>query len=136
MEKLEMFELNSHFPNKALELSSMRREKKVKSLSDIPLSEWQKQLAMVPEEVINKILENSTHFYLSIEAGNCQDHRRHFLYQFPGLHMPRQHETVTSDIFFPTLKFQQGNTCSQFFVGITSTCWEVFPLKKESHNRQ
>eukprot|EP00957_Ditylum_brightwellii_P092245 7022595-Ditylum_brightwellii.AAC.1 len=136
MEKLETFELNSHVSDKALELSSMRRKKKVESPSDIPLCEWQKRLAMVPEEVINKTLENSTYFYLSIEAKICQDLHRHFWCQFSDLHMPRQHETVTSGTFFPTLKSQQGNTCSHFFVGTTSTCWEVFHLKKESHNGQ
>eukprot|EP00957_Ditylum_brightwellii_P200265 15266680-Ditylum_brightwellii.AAC.1 len=27
-----------------------------------------------------------------------------------------------------------GNTCSQFFVGLESDRWEVYPLKTESHN--
>eukprot|EP00957_Ditylum_brightwellii_P012773 965662-Ditylum_brightwellii.AAC.1 len=91
---------------------------------------------MLPEEVVEKTLENSTHFYLSIEAENCQDPRRHFRCRFPGLRLPRQHETVASDTFFPSLQSSRGNTCLQFFVGTMSDCWEVFPIKKESHNGQ
>ena len=88
MEKLEIFELNSRIPDKALENSSARRKKKVKSPSGISLSEWQKRFAMLPEEVVKKTLENSTHFYLIIEAENQQDPRRHFRYQFLGLRLP------------------------------------------------
>eukprot|EP00957_Ditylum_brightwellii_P095629 7285657-Ditylum_brightwellii.AAC.1 len=48
-------------------------EKKVKSESGIPLNEWRKQLAMLPEEVVENTLENSTPFYLRIKAENRQD---------------------------------------------------------------
>eukprot|EP00957_Ditylum_brightwellii_P174704 13302921-Ditylum_brightwellii.AAC.1 len=70
MEKLEIFELNSCVPDKALKKSSARRKKKVKSPSGISLLEWWKHFAMLPEEVVKKMLENSTPFYLSIEAEN------------------------------------------------------------------
>eukprot|EP00957_Ditylum_brightwellii_P100658 7672164-Ditylum_brightwellii.AAC.1 len=79
---------------------------------------------MLPEEVVKKTLENSIHFYLSIEAENQQDPRHHFRYRFPGLRLPRQHETVASDMFFPSVKSRWGSTCSQFFVGNISDQWE------------
>eukprot|EP00957_Ditylum_brightwellii_P144317 10994612-Ditylum_brightwellii.AAC.1 len=50
MEKTEIFELNSCVPNKAFEMSSARRKKKVKSPSGIPIVEWQKHFAMLPKE--------------------------------------------------------------------------------------
>eukprot|EP00957_Ditylum_brightwellii_P182348 13891678-Ditylum_brightwellii.AAC.1 len=87
MEKSEIFELNSHVPDKALNISSARRKKKVKLPSGILIIEWQKHFAMLPEEVVEKILENSTHFYLSIGAENRKDPRRHFRYRFPGLQL-------------------------------------------------
>jgi hypothetical protein len=42
MEQLEIFELNSNVPDKALELSSAKRKRQVKSESGIPLNEWRK----------------------------------------------------------------------------------------------
>eukprot|EP00957_Ditylum_brightwellii_P171244 13035992-Ditylum_brightwellii.AAC.1 len=68
MEKLEIFELNSLVPDKALKNASARRKKKVKSPLGISLSEWRKHFAMLPEGVVKKTLENLAHFYLSIEA--------------------------------------------------------------------
>eukprot|EP00957_Ditylum_brightwellii_P131500 10029947-Ditylum_brightwellii.AAC.1 len=70
MESLEIFELNSPVPDKAFETSQSQQQRKVKSPSGIPISEWRKQFAMLPEEVVEKTLENSTHFYLSIEVEN------------------------------------------------------------------
>eukprot|EP00957_Ditylum_brightwellii_P105875 8074148-Ditylum_brightwellii.AAC.1 len=65
MEQLEIFELNANVPYKALELSSARRKKKVNSELWILLNEWRKQLVMLPEEVVEKTHENSTHFTLA-----------------------------------------------------------------------
>jgi hypothetical protein len=98
------------------------------------MQEWRKRLAMLPEEVVRKTLENSTNFYLNIEAENREDPRKHYKYRFPGLRYPRQKETVATDTFFPSVKSRRGNTCSQFFVGTASDRWEVYPLKSESYN--
>ena len=35
---------------------------------------------------------------------------------------------------FSSVLSDQGNTCSQFFTGLTSHRWAVYPLKTESDN--
>ena len=44
------------------------------------IKEWRKRLAMLPEEVVKKALENNTNLYFNIEAENQKDPRRHFKY--------------------------------------------------------
>eukprot|EP00957_Ditylum_brightwellii_P142894 10887857-Ditylum_brightwellii.AAC.1 len=67
----------------ALEPATCRRKKKIKKHDELPLTEWQKIFAMLPEEVIKRTLENSTTFYMNVEVENCQDPRQHFKYRFP-----------------------------------------------------
>eukprot|EP00957_Ditylum_brightwellii_P032253 2443817-Ditylum_brightwellii.AAC.1 len=69
----------------AMETGTCRRKKKLNSNMDIPMQEWRKCLAMLPEEVVRKMLENSTNFYLNIKAENREDPRKHYKYRFPGL---------------------------------------------------
>ena len=73
---------------------------KKKGPSDIPISEWRKILAMLPEDIVQQTLNNTTHFYLSVEGENRKDLRRHYRYRFPGLRYPRQREKVVSNTFF------------------------------------
>eukprot|EP00957_Ditylum_brightwellii_P043020 3259076-Ditylum_brightwellii.AAC.2 len=108
MEKLEKFDLNSNVPDKALEMPSAWRKKKIKSESGILISVWKKRFTMLPDEVVEKTLENSTHFYLSIKTENRQDPRQHFCYRFPGLRLPRQHKTVASDTLFLPVQPKHG----------------------------
>jgi hypothetical protein len=98
------------------------------------LTEWKKQLALVPDEVIKKTLAATTQYYLTTEAETRQDPRRHLKSRLPGLRLPRQHETVATDTFFLSITSDRGNTCSQFFVGVDTNRWEVYPLKTKSHN--
>ena len=131
LDTLEWFELTSPLPD--LEYKSRRNKKKILP-ENISIEEWRKRLAMVPEDVVRKTLDATTQFYLETESENRQDPRRHLKSRMPGLRLPRQHETVASDTFFPSVTSDRGNTCSQFFVGTTSDRWEVYPLKSESHN--
>eukprot|EP00957_Ditylum_brightwellii_P121437 9261458-Ditylum_brightwellii.AAC.1 len=85
LESLETFELNSPIYDMAMETGTCRRKKKWNSITDIPMQEWRKHLAMLPEEVVRKTLENSTNFYLNIEAENREDPRNYYKYRFPGL---------------------------------------------------
>eukprot|EP00957_Ditylum_brightwellii_P160867 12248199-Ditylum_brightwellii.AAC.1 len=73
------------------------------------MQEWRKHLAMLPEEVVMKMLENPTNFYLNIEAENREDPKKHYKFCFPGLRYPRQKETVATDTFFPSVKSRRGN---------------------------
>eukprot|EP00957_Ditylum_brightwellii_P200630 15294270-Ditylum_brightwellii.AAC.2 len=85
----------------AWEPSIIWRKKKWKPPVEIPLAEWQKRFAMLPEEVVKKTLENSTNFYSNVEAEKHQDPRQYFKWQFPISRYNRQREPVASDIFFP-----------------------------------
>ena len=89
---------------------------------------------MPPEEILQQTLNNTTHFYLSVEEENQQDPSRHNIFRFSGLRYPRQIETVASDIFSPAGKSSHGKTFSQFFIGDISGRWIVYLLGKESHN--
>eukprot|EP00957_Ditylum_brightwellii_P197875 15074367-Ditylum_brightwellii.AAC.1 len=132
--ELEVFELKSPLPDMAVEVDTERRKKKLNSVQDIPMEEWRKRFGMLPEEEVEQMLQYSTCFYLNVEAENRQDPRKYYKYRFPGIRCPRQRETVASDTFFPSVISKRGNTCSQFFVGLTSDRWEVYPLKSESNN--
>ena len=111
-----------------------KRNKKKILPADIPMSEWTNRLACLPEDVIHKTLENTTHMYLQVKAERRQDPQKHYKSRFPGLRLPRQNESVASDTFFPSVKSDRGNTCSQFFRGINSDRWEVYSLKKKIAN--
>eukprot|EP00957_Ditylum_brightwellii_P033969 2572918-Ditylum_brightwellii.AAC.1 len=101
-----------------MEMNLIRRGKKGRIHNGVMLEEWRKGLAMLPEDVVKKMLSNCTNLYFNVEMENRQDLRQHFKYRIPGIRYPRQIETVASDIFFPTMKTRRGNTCSQFFVGL------------------
>jgi hypothetical protein len=132
LDTLEFFELTSPLP--AIINNVHRRPKSEIHASPVPMSEWRKRLGMVPEEVVHRTLENTTQYYLSVESETRQDPRRHLKSRLPGLRLPRQREKVASDTFFPSVKSSRGHTCSQFFVGIDTDRWEVYPLKSESQN--
>eukprot|EP00957_Ditylum_brightwellii_P011816 891034-Ditylum_brightwellii.AAC.1 len=132
--ELEMYELNSPISDMAFNIGTARRKKKFKAPSDILMDKWRKRFAILPDQVVDKTLENSACYYLNVESEKRQDCRRHYKYRFPGLRLPRQRETVASDTFFPSVTSRRGNTCSQFFVGLDSDQWEVYPMRSESHN--
>ncbi|MGH7955023.1 MAG: reverse transcriptase domain-containing protein [Gloeomargaritales cyanobacterium] len=127
---LEWFELTAPYPEEALPRRTRHKQKP----EDIPTIEWRKRLALLPEDVVNKTLENTTQFYLSVEGENREEPRRHLQSRAPGLRLPRQNELVYSDTYFPSVQSDRGNTCSQIFVGEDSDRWETYPLKTESHN--
>eukprot|EP00957_Ditylum_brightwellii_P021702 1636837-Ditylum_brightwellii.AAC.1 len=60
----------------AFDVGTSRRKKKFRSPSNIPINEWRKRFAMLPDQVVKKASENSTCFYLNVEAENRQDPKR------------------------------------------------------------
>eukprot|EP00957_Ditylum_brightwellii_P006329 480075-Ditylum_brightwellii.AAC.1 len=132
--ELEIYKLNSPIPDMAFDVGTARRKKKFRSPLDISMDEWRKRFSMLPDQVVEKILENSTCYYLNIETEDRQDPRRHYKYWFPGIRLPRQRETVASGTFFLSVTSRRGNICSQIFVGLDSDQWEVYPMQSESHN--
>ena len=126
---LEAFELTSPLPS-----SHVPRLTKRSVPGDIPLDEWQKRLAFAPLETIHRTFEATTQHYMRLECENRAVPRDHYKSRIPGLRYPCQTEKVATDTFFPSIRSYRGNTCSQFFNGLKSNRWEVFPLKTESHN--
>ena len=130
---LEWFELTLPNPDLA-ERIRRKRQTQTETPGDIPIAEWRRRLAMIPEDVVRKTLANTTHFYLNPAIDTRQDPRRELLSHRPGLRLKRRNEVVGTDTFFPSVKTAQGHTCSQLFVGQNSRRWDVFPLKTESQN--
>ena len=117
---LEAFELTSPLPT-----SHIRHMTKRSIPGDIPLSEWKKRLAFAPDETLHRTFAATTQHYMRLECENRAVPRDHYRSRVPGLRYPHQTESVTTDTY-------RGNTCSQFFNGLRSNRWEVFPLKTES----
>ena len=132
LDTYEWFELNSHI----MESNNMRRKHEKLVTEDIPIQEWRKRLGMQPENIVEKTLENTTQHYMRVECESRDDPRRHIRSRAPGLRCLRQKETVATDTLFPSIISDRGNTCLQFFCGVDSDRWEVYPLKKESNNHE
>eukprot|EP00957_Ditylum_brightwellii_P203948 15336892-Ditylum_brightwellii.AAC.1 len=64
----------------AFNIGTARRKKKFRSPSNISMDKSEKRCAMLPEQVVDKTLENSICYYLNVESENKQDHRRHYKY--------------------------------------------------------
>ena len=90
---------------------------------------------MAPEDIIQKIIQATTQFNLSLEVENRINPRMHMKERAPGLRSFRQHELVASDTFFLSVTSNRGNTCSKLFVGQKSKRWEVFPIKSEFQSK-
>eukprot|EP00957_Ditylum_brightwellii_P175834 13389462-Ditylum_brightwellii.AAC.1 len=58
--ELEIYELDLPIPEMAFDVGTAKRKKKIRSPSNIPIDEWRKRFAMLPDHVDKKILENST----------------------------------------------------------------------------
>ena len=89
---------------------------------------------MAPEDVIHKTFQATTQFHLNLEVEKWMVPNMHMKARAPGLRHFQQHESISSDIIFPTAVSDRGNTCSQLFVGQKSKRWEIYPLKSEFQN--
>ena len=84
---------------------------------------------MLPEELANKNIGNTTKYYLGVEVENRKDPSRRYKYKFSVLRYSRQQKTMTSYTLFPKIKYDRGNTCSQFFWEL-HMMYGVYTLKK------
>ena len=135
LDTLEWFELNRENDPDTPVLNdqdrvSCRKQSHILA-GDIPLNEWQKCLAMLPEDVVTKTLQNTTQYYLNAEHENCEDPRRHMKPAYRGIRHKRRNEIVASDMMFPSHVSSRGNTYSQFFTMQKTDLWDVHPMKKE-----
>ena len=77
-------------------------------------------MAMAPDDVVERTLDTTTQLAINVECENREDPRKHLKSRFPFLREKRLNEEVHSDTFFPSVKTDRGNTCSQLFVGVDS----------------
>ena len=110
----ETFELTSPYPKIRNEV---RQSRKRQLPEDILMREWRTRLTMTPENLVTRTFDNTTQYYLLIESEERMDPRRHIKSRAPGLRLNHQHEPVTSDTFFPSVKSERGNTCLQLSSG-------------------
>ena len=89
---------------------------------------------MAPEDIIQKTFSDSTQYAMTLEAENCMSGRRHYKSRFGFLKENRTNDDFASGTFFPTIKLNTGDTCSQLFMGNNTDCMKVFPMKQESHS--
>lgn len=87
MNVLEEFEITASMPSH-LNTIICRMNAKC-GPGNIPLSEWQKRLVILPMEVIEKTLKVTTQYYANVEVENRSDPRRHYNSRLPGLHVNR-----------------------------------------------
>lgn len=100
----------------------------------ILLKEWSARLALIPEAVVHKTLQASMQHYMEIKAENWLNPTKHFCKRFHTLQFNWRNKTDAIYTIFPLVVSNQGHTCSQFFVSVTSKIWHVTPLSKEQHN--
>ena len=132
----DIYELNS--PTPTTEIGMARRlpnQKWESGFQSIPMNELKKRFAYLPDEVIQKTLDNTTQFYLDVEE-NRSNPQRHFRKRFKAITDFRQNEEVATDFVYFSTKSSQGHKGGQFFVGVTSKRWAFYPLHKESQNSE
>ena len=68
--------------------------------SFIPMIEWQKRLAMTPEDVTSKTFDVTTQYYLNFPDEKRNDPVRQYKSSFPRLRYPRLRDGVATETFF------------------------------------
>jgi len=134
LDTYDCYELTSALETDFINHIKPKRGKKATMHEGIPMEEWRRQLALAPEDVIQKTLENTTQCYMTVDCENRTNMKEHYKSHFRGLKLPRLNEGVATDTFSPSVRTARGHKCSQMFTGMFSNRWHVYPLKKESHN--
>ena len=140
LRELESFELTSPEPfvpdNDLDEITTRRKPiKRVykKYPGGLSMQEWRNRLALAPEDVVRKTFDATTQMAMKVEAETRAVPRRHYKSRFPFLREKRVNDTFHSDTFSPSIHGQNGEKCSQLFLGKRSDYMSVHPIKSESH---
>ena len=80
-----------------------------------------------------KALVATAQLAINAESDNRSMPRRHFKSRFPFFKHPRLRDEFHVDTFNLDVKTAQNHACAQIFMGKGTSCWEVCPLKKDSH---
>ena len=109
--KLEITAPTPYQPSKSTYLQP-NRKKMTKSSSPIPLEERKKRLALAPEDIIKKTLENTTQLAIEVDTDNRSVLRRHYKARFPFFKFSRLRDEFHTDTFFPDARSAQNHTCT------------------------
>ena len=142
LEELETMELTSPIGFNPEEDNprqvEIRRKHYLKKFKKYPgglsMEEWRNRLALAPDDVIRKTFQATTQMAPTVEVENRLIPRQHHKSRFPFLKEKRLNDEFHSDTFFPTVKSNQGHTCSQIFLGKNTDYMSVYPMKRESHS--
>ena len=118
-------------------VTSCRDIKKYKQYpGGLTLQQWQDRLGLAPDDVIRKTFGATTQLAMNVEIENRQIGRQHYKSRFPFLREKRLNDEFHTDTFFPSIKTNDGNTCSQIFLGRNTDYMHVGLMKSESHATQ
>ena len=73
---------------------------------------------------------------MNVEIENRAVGRRHYKSRFPFLREKRLNDEFHTDTYFPSVTTNDGNTCSQMFIGRNTDYMHVNLMKTESHSAQ
>ena len=73
---------------------------------------------------------------MNVEVENRAVGRRHFKSRFPFLREKRLNDEFHTDTYFPSIITNDGNTCSQMFIGRNTDYMHINLMKTESHSAQ
>jgi len=120
LDAYDCYELTSALETDFINHIKPKRGKKATMHEGIPMEEWRRRLALAPEDVIQKTLENTTQYYMTVDCENRTNMKEHYKSCFHGLKLPRLNEGVATDTFFPSVHTARGHKCSQMFTGMFS----------------
>ena len=97
------------------------------------MEQWQQILGLAPEDVIRKTFEATTQLGMNVEIENRSIGRNYYKSRFPFLREKRLNDEFHTDTFFPSESTNDGNTCSQIFLGKNTDYMHIGLMKTESH---
>ena len=104
-----------------------------KYAGNLTLHQWRERLGMAPEEVVKRTLGSTTQLAMNVEIENRMVGRQHYKSRFPFLREKRLNDDFHTDTYFPSVKTNDGNTCSQMFIGRNTDYMYVNLMRSESH---
>ena len=141
LDMLEVFEMTSPMPFEPTHdksITSCRDKKKTYKQypGGLTMEQWQDRLGLAPEDVIRKTFEATTQLVTNVEVENRTIGRNHYKSRFPFLREKRLNDEFHTDTFFPSVDTNDGNICSQIFLGKKTDYLPVALIKTESHATQ
>ena len=81
----------------------------------IPHEYGGKASMIMDDEEIQRTIDNTTQYYLTVECKECEEPCRHFKSRVPALRAKPQNESMSSDSYFPSIRSRKHL--------LTILCW-------------